>query len=636
MKSFIETFTLLYDALSKDICAWCPSLIPGMERDLSRLRHSMRTDGIGFVTITHGHMEKAFLRALSGEVDLGSASQLVRGMGAKKRGTDVRPRYLHGLFSLIFDEQGTLLTSVDPDSIFFLRQWLSMAKKIEIECTAERVESALRDWINVDESLPVNRDQTWDSDIPVWIQNRSHPLYGDFNESDPTLDLELPDIQGSDRNWVPLWELTALITGALGLFDPWTIRPKHGPGAVADDDGLKYEFRNWPRKLQPIFPWDFFAVSDFGEYRRETSTEPVEREIPCVMYAVPKTQEAPRLIAAEPIAHQWIQGGIQRWFEEQIRGSWLSSFIDLRDQTKSQDLARLGSEHSHVATVDLSAASDRLSGRLVEYFFQTNPGLLDALHACRSRLIKLPDGSYHRMRKFAPMGSAVCFPVQTIVFTGIALAAICYTRNVRPAEAIKQAKGQVQVFGDDIIIPIDSYPALICLLSELGLKVNEKKSFATGFFREACGMDAFRGYDVTPVRVKKVYSKSDPSTLKSTVDTSNNFFKKGLWHTSAALLKTVPPAERKLLPVGTLGDGAVSLYTFMEGWQPLSYDWDAFLHRRTVRSMTLSSRQVMHRSDGDAGLTQFFNEEPSPEEKYSSGQVIRTVPRKTAKPVPLD
>lgn len=636
MQSYIDAFTLLYDALAEDILAWCPSLIQDVERDLSRLHISVRRDGLSFMTITHGHMEKAFLKALSGEVDLGTASQLVRGMGSKKRGLDVRPRYMHGLFSMIFDDQGTLRPDVDPVAVFFLRQWFSLAKKIEIECTPLRVSRSIDDWISVDEKLPIHHPNTWDDDAPVWQRRLGHPLFGRIENELPSLFSEDQETIDRGPKWTLLWELFALITGTLGILDPWSIRPKHGPGATADRDGLKYEFRNWPAKLQSIFPWDFFATPDLGVYRRESGTEPVQREVPCVMNAVPKTQEAPRLIALEPIAHQWIQGGIQRWFEDQVERSWLSNFIDFRNQSKSQKLARWSSLTGECATVDLSAASDRVSTRLVEYAFQTNPGLLDALHACRSRLVKLPDGTLHRMRKFAPMGSAVCFPVQTIVFTGIALASVALTRGLTPREAIEASVGYVQVFGDDIIIPVDSYPALVAILTELGLKVNEAKSYHTGFFREACGMDAYKGDDVTPARIRQFYSKSDPSSLKAVVDTSNNFYMKGLWHLSAALLKTVPQAERKLLPIGMLGDGAVSLFSFQRGWEPARVGWDSDFQRRTTRAITTSNRNVIQQSDGEGGLTQFFFEEPSPEEKYSSGQVVECVPRKSAERVLLD
>jgi hypothetical protein len=636
MKSFINTFTLLYDALSKDIIATYPSLCDDIAKDLTRLSRALNHEGLGFITITHGEMEKAFLQGLSQKKRLGLDTGLVRGFGSKSN-VDARPAYMHGLLQRVFSAEGTLLDDPDPTAIFFLRQWFSMAKKIELPCTPDRIDDALREWVAIDRSLPDHREETWDHDDPKWTRRQGHPLYGDvsveydlfssYDDETPTWDL------GS--HWNLLSNLFGSIVGSLGIFDPWALRPKHGPGATADQkDGLKYDFPNWPAKLQSIFPWDFFASADLGLYKRESGTEPREREVPCVMYAVPKTQSEPRLIAAEPIAHQWIQGGIQRWFEEQVVYTPLRRCINFRDQSESQRLALEGSRDRLIATVDLSAASDRLSSRLVEYAFQSNPALLDALHACRSRLTRLPNGEVHRMRKFAPMGSAVCFPVQTIVFTGLALFSIMLTRGGSVRDAMESYTHEVQVFGDDIILPIDSYPVLCKLLTSLRLKVNENKSFASGFFREACGMDAFNGVDVTPTRVKRIYSKSDPSALQATVEASNNLFRKGLWNTSAALLKTIPIAERKLLAVGGQAGGAVSLYSFC-GALHTNLRWNGDTHQFERRTIGVLSKNTMDRSDGDAGLVQFFSEEPNPDTHYESGQPGKSKLRKKVGYYPL-
>ena len=630
MKSFIDTFTVLYDALCKDITDAYPSIGPELERDLNRLQSSLRSEGLSFITITHGRMEKALLRALSGKQDLRNATHRERGMGAKGGRESVLPSYMHGLWSLIFTSDGTLHDEVDPLAVFFLRQWFNLARKVEIACSDERVSNALAEWVQIDVSLPDHHPNTWDDNVPVWSRRFGHPLYGDaYEKTLPLLDETPPEDRKIHWNW--LGELSATLVSSFGIFDPWTIRPKHGPGANADQKmGLKYEFPNWPDKLQSMFPWDFFASGDFGLYRREMGTQPDTREIPCVMYAVPKTQDAPRLIAAEPIAHQWIQGGIQRWFEDGVRRGPLGRFIDFGDQKLSQEMAFAGSMGSGHATVDLSAASDRLSSRLVEYIFQINPDLLDALHASRSRLVKLPDGSFHRMRKFAPMGSAVCFPVQTIVFTCLALFALQMVwsedagRKIPPRQVIKRALGDVRVFGDDIILPEYAYGMLHTILSHLKLKVNDNKSYATGYFRESCGLDAYRGSNVTPVRVKKVYSASDPSTLQAVVDASNNLFKVGLWHTSAALLKTVPLAERKLITVGDNVGGALSLFSFNGTSNPWHHVvWDEDLHRWKRKALVVTSVPTTAQSEGDASLIQFFFEEPDPLEKFSSGQVIR-------------
>jgi hypothetical protein len=228
------------------------------------------------------------------------------------------------------------------------------------------------------------------------------------------------------------------------------------------------------------------------------------------------------------------------------------------------------------------------------------------------------------MRKFAPQGSAVTFPVQTIIFTLISLFAVMQTKGCKASVVLRDHTDLVQVFGDDIIVPVDSYPVLVDLLTSLSLKVNDSKSFASGNFREACGMDAYCGHDVTPVRVRRPYSGSDPTSLESTVEASNNLFLRGYWYTSAALLKTVPESERKLMTIGAPGGGAVSLTSFCGSYSGhLKKRWNDELQTEEVRTIVVKSKTTMVQGDGDSGLVQFFFEEPDPLEKYSSGQPKR-------------
>jgi hypothetical protein len=68
----------------------------------------------------------------------------------------------------------------------------------------------------------------------------------------------------------------------------------------------------------------------------------------------------------------------------------------------------------------------------------------------------------------------------------------------------------------------------------LQLKVNEQKSFSTGHFRESCGGDYYRGFDVTPVKAK-TFGATEPGARLGTLEASNNFFRKGFWRTSASI-----------------------------------------------------------------------------------------------------
>lgn len=641
MKSYVTTFSELYNALARDIVVQYPTIKSEMDRDLSRLRRALANEGLSFITITHLDMCSFFQKALADEalVDLPTMSR-PRGFG-RKSSYDCRPQYLWGLLSLVFNDDGKLRSDPDVTAISFVRQWLLMAKKLEVDCDESRTEATLTEFLSIERGLPDHHPDTWDLNDPLWSRREGHPLWGRHSQSDPLLPGLGQRVVEDVLDWDLYRKLCDRIRSTIGVFDPWSSRPKHGPGAVADPTNpLKYDFKYWPKKLQQFFPWDFFASHDFGYTQRELGLEPEEREFPSVVLCVPKTQKGPRIICKEPIAHQWIQGAVERFLAERVHHSYLGDSINFKDQILSQEMALSASFTGELSTVDLSAASDRVSTRLVEYLFGggSDTSLLDALHASRSRYFVL-NGSMYKFRKFAPMGSACTFPVQSILFLSFAVFAVLATRGWG-VERWRDVLPSVRVFGDDIVIPTDSIPVLYAALSSCGLKVNEKKSYSTGLFRESCGMDAYAGWDISPAYVKQLYSSSRPSSLQGVVDISNNLFQKGYWHTAAALLKTVPTAEQKLLPVvgvpkgqnidlGDKGDGAVSLSSFCgEDRSHLSSRFNDDLHRIEHSSICLKSRQVKEQSDGAASLIQFFTEEPDPDSKYESGQVRRVTNKK--------
>ncbi len=640
MKSYVQVFSELYHALAEDVCAQYPTIKSEMDRDISRLQLALSSEGLSFITISHLAMCDFFQKSLAAETlvhDLPTMSR-PRGFG-RKSSKDQRPNYLWGLLAKVFAEDGKLLHDPDVNAIAFVRQWLLMAKKLEIDCDEKRKEASLTEFLAIEARMPDHHSGTWDLDDPLWTRRTGHPLWGRPNPS-----LSHPDLfKGLEEeevivDWDLYRQLCDRIRSMIGTFDPWSARPKHGPGAVADKGNpMKYDFTNWPRKLQQYFPWDYHATHDFGTTLKELDRCPSEAEYPSIIVCVPKTQKGPRIICKEPIAHQWMQGAIQRFLEGRVRDLPLGQSINFKDQDLSKVMAQEASFDGSSSTVDLSAASDRISTRLVEYLFggSSDSSLLDALHASRSRYYSLNEGFY-RFRKFAPMGSACTFPVQSILFLSFAILAVMQTRRL-PLQDWLNVLPEIRVFGDDIILPTDSIPVLYSALSTCGLKVNTSKSYTTGLFRESCGGDYYAGWDVTPAYVRRTYSSSNPSSLKSVVDVANNLFEKGYWCTADVLLKTVPHAERKLLAVhgitrngSSQGDGAVSLSSFCGSDRShLSSRFNDHLHKTEHAAILVSTKTTKRHSDGAAGLIQFFSEEPDPATQYESGQVLRTTGRKT-------
>lgn len=464
---------------------------------------------------------------------------------------------------------------------------------------------------------------------------------------------------------------------------------KHGPGAVADlsKKEFKYDFPYWPAKLEAFFPFEQNGVTVF----RGTGEEPdgsdsglqstvfphsgkvpsdvhqvdcaslplfgneqthpmdgsedcspnfsgVQRSRPSIsepfsrLYAVPKTAKGPRLIAAEPTAHQWCQQFTLKFLSERMSGLFGSYFVTLRDQEPSKRMASIASLTGTLATVDLSSASDRLSCWLVERAFRRNPSLLRVLHSHRTRgLINPMDGEYFQLRKFATQGTAVTFPVQSLIFLVIALTASGFrTRDaadwcVSTSPRLRQFRSQVRVFGDDIIIPKHGYEDLCLLLTTLGLKVNTEKSFHRGAFRESCGGDYFMGYDVTPIKTKSL-SSAGPTARQSLIDYSNNLFQKGLWNAARAVESTIPDWVYRNLPVVSARASGCGLVSFVgSSVDHLRKRWNKDLQRYEVRSYNVMSVSRRKKTTSTNAVLQYFAENPSPSNHWEHG--LASVPK---------
>lgn len=97
------------------------------------------------------------------------------------------------------------------------------------------------------------------------------------------------------------------------------------------------------------------------------------------------------------------------------------------------------------------------------------------------------------------------------------------------------------MFGDDIIVPSYAVAELLAILDRLGFTVNTDKSFWEGSFREACGIEAWHGHDISPCRFKNLPSGvdgryTDYDESMSTVSLANKLLERGLHDTRAFLL----------------------------------------------------------------------------------------------------
>jgi len=208
------------------------------------------------------------------------------------------------------------------------------------------------------------------------------------------------------------------------------------------------------------------------------------------------------------------------------------------------------------------------------------------------------------------MGSALTFPVQSIVFSAIAIGSCLHDMRRRPSiAAIRTLIGQVSVFGDDIIVLTRSLDSTRKALEALGLKVNADKTFGSGNFRESCGVDAFRGHDVTTVNILDLPRKSAPESVVSSVDSHNNLGFRGYMQTASHIKLTAARLKGYLFRNVPPGSGDLGWYDFWnEGNNHLKRRFNPHLHRSEVRvTVPRGSVKRIH-PKSNAGLLQFFTE----------------------------
>lgn len=320
--------------------------------------------------------------------------------------------------------------------------------------------------------------------------------------------------------------------------------PRPGPGATNTKTRKfeRYEPRKLFRQVHNVCDYrDWFFVSafdpcydapSFQRLLKNAEDEPTSR-----FKFVPKTWDKARGICIEEFEVQWIQQGIRRGLTAHIgKHSLYKDRIKLNDQSVNARLALYGSRWLSFATLDMSEASDRIPRELVRYIFQDNEDICNALMALSTRWIKPPSEvkgrTLLRTNKFAPMGSALCFPVMSLVHMFL-IRAIIQLSNVEFPHLFST---QVYVYGDDIVVPSSCVQAVYDWLPRFGMKLNETKSFYRSHFRESCGTHAYYGRDITPIFIRESPKHWQGSALKSLVETEYQFHELG-YHSVARTIR---------------------------------------------------------------------------------------------------
>ena len=513
MKSQVEFYLGLHAQLiGSDPFRTSTSGTVSLKRDLLTLRSRVQHEGLAFLTKSLPKLGRAFDQGL-----VSNRFNIPVGFRKSAKNASI-PAFMQEYFNLVFDEDGFLRDVVPVEVIRHIRQVLYLAYKLELPYSKSEESTTIGTFIQTDAELEIS----------------SSPLASD------------------------LVSLAKIITRKVfNDFDHKDILPRHGPGAVATGEKLehKWRFSRLYNSIHQVYPYYVYYVaggahelSDRLDWykslqRRESGTAKV--------VLVPKDSRGPRLISCEPLEYQWVQQGLGRKmanFLERV-STHTRNHVNFTRQEINGNIAKSSSATQRYATLDLKDASDRVSLELVRRIFIDTPNLLRALEACRSTETRLPDGSFITLNKFAPMGSAICFPVEAYLFWAVIVAAVVHALRL-PLEKVER---RIFVYGDDIIVPTHWSAISIQALESVGLLVNRSKSCTTGFFRESCGVDAFKGHVVTPVRIRKLWSHSptDGSALAAYSATANSLAAAGYVSASQYIWQAIEETFGLSMPFGT-------------------------------------------------------------------------------------
>lgn len=437
------------------------------------------------------------------------------------------PAFLQGLVSVIFDKRTGCLTDDPkiPDALAAIQQLTRLFSKLDLPYSTKKNDSMVEKFVESNRKIG---DFVWElSD--EWI-------------------LKVVD------------NMKVVLSEVLSDFDGLEIQPRHGPGAVYERQRLygKYNFEYDP-DVNDTYPyWLYFSLIDWdgsqhhylpimwAEGEGGSSCQPVAATVAAERLTriclVPKDYRGPRIIGAEPCRGQFLQQGLGRRLMDHLESHpTTSGFVNFKDQGVNANLALTSSASQEYSTVDLSSASDLISW--TEHVKLLFPRHVSAcLSAVRTNRAMLPSGEVIDLHMHAGMGSAVCFPVESLLFFAIGLAVIESVGNYR--------QGDLYVYGDDIIIKTQYIAPFMFFLERAGMKPNMEKSYSSSYFRESCGMEAYAGVETTPSYVRKLHptcklgrhSRPDNSAIVSYVQLGNALWDKGFHRAAWCIANMVEEA----------------------------------------------------------------------------------------------
>lgn len=396
----------------------------------------------------------------------------------------------------------------------------------------------------------------------------------------------------------------------------WDLNPKHGSGAVATGESGwgKWSFSTTYRQLErlvggsPLRPTPLSADLFYGNASIWAAARKdcvIEKYPIAKVVAVPKDLVKPRIISEEPLTMMFLQQGLMHWLYRRIERR--TDAINFSDQTVN---ALTCKEAGAWASLDLSDASDLVSRTIVKQLMPSDWWRL--LSSLRSPFAQTPDGLITPIRAFAPMGNALCFPIESVVFYA----------TVRAYLMTYWSISDVYVYGDDILVPVAYAEEVLSFLVEIGMKPNLHKCCYRASFRESCGAEWYQGHDVTVVRpktlcVSKAPRRDDrsasPTGVLPLVDTANRLYNMGFPTTAQRI------ADLVTLPVNP-GHGPLDAHPSLR-WKnvgPVRYHREYQHLQRRIASFGVG--RYVESTDGWASLNAYLTA------GWSSRRAARSAP----------
>jgi hypothetical protein len=608
--------------------------VKGLERDLVTLEKRFENEGFGFLTKALPALDEALLLGLS-------SGKFTCPVGFKplKRGTI--PRLASGMFSEVFDPfTGTLRETPDLGVLKCLHGMLRLFKKTLLTAEDEDIlhQKAVNEFYQCDERasrviIPDRHDHLIGRVCKILLNNlnskevenatykhgpgavfegykanekfsalwkavrsdsdllRECGIYGTFTTS--VADVSVPRTPSNFQRNIPDHEQSGTTPGGRCLRPTATYLLTKGEQAVLDDS--------------------CYAGKDPGPKEEDSFESDRASGSSARLISVAKNSTSRRTITVEPLLRQYVQQGLNTLLRDSISECRvLRNCIALTDQSKNQVLALEGSLLDNWATIDLKSASDLLSVSLVRSVFRHNARFLERMMECRSSQVECSNQAPLALGKFAGMGNALTFPVQSICFAVVCIAAILDQAGRTPTYwNVRRASRCIRVYGDDIIIKREYAHQCVDWLHAVGLAVNGKKSFLEGNFKESCGVDAFGGVDITPLYVKHYpdLAAASPNVIAHFVELSNHMWMDCLYAASTWLKEQVEMAIRSPLPLVSRSSGSFGWVSRQDAMTP--HKWCKRTHKFLTRTYALSSLKRKDRIDGYPALLKCLSQ-PGP------------------------